>query len=189
MEAQAARGGDAAVAKQRRLLSQADNPLVRVVGRLPAAVRTKLLVAFVGTAVLVVAVGLLGLRVLGQSQDRIARLGALQQRASAYSKLQSDASHVRLLLAENVSSDFYAVNQLHPPRPSGREAAAVDKAIANAVALIGPATSVVRLGFVPPAEDKGVLRRIRVKSARLSAVIRELIDFETDASPGVAPPP
>jgi len=167
----------------------ARNRLVGGVGRLPARVRTKLLVAFVGTAVLVVVVGLLGLSVLGDSQERIARLGALQQRASAYGKLQSDASHVRLLLAENVASDFYAVNQSKPPRPSGREAAAVDKAIANAVALIGPATSVVRLGFVPPAEDKGVLRRIRVKSARLSAVIRELIDFETDASPGVAPPP
>jgi signal transduction histidine kinase len=170
-------------------VSERNNRLVRGVGRLPARVRTKLLVAFVSTAVLVVLVGLLGLSVLGDSQERIARIGALQQRASAYGKLQSDASHVRLLLAENVASDFYAVNQPKPPRPSGREAAAVDKAIANAVALIGPATSVVRLGFVPPAEDNGVLRRIRVESARLSTVIRELIDFETDAAPGVGPPP
>jgi signal transduction histidine kinase len=169
-------------------VSRGDNPLVRAVGRLPAKVHTKLLIAFVGTAVLVVAVGLLGLRVLGESQDRVARLGALQERASAYGKLQSDASHVRLLLAENVASDFYAVNQRNPPRPSGREAAAVDKAIANAVALIGPATSVVRLGFVPPAEDQGVLRRIRVKSARLATVIRELIDLETDAAPRASPP-
>jgi signal transduction histidine kinase len=181
-------GRAASLATKRRRVSGGDNQLVRAVGRLPATVRTKLLVAFVGTAVLVIAVGLLGLRVLGQSQERVARLGALQQRASAYGKLQSDASHVRLLLAENVASDFYAVNQRNPPRPSGREAAAVDKAIANAVALIGPATSVVRLGFVPPAEDKGVLRGIRVKSARLSTVIRELIDFETGAAPRAGPP-
>src|SRR5919202_5828432 len=172
----------------KRQLSRGDNPLVGAVGRVPARVRTKLLVAFVGTAVLVVAVGLLGLRVLGQSQERIARLGALQQRASAYGKLQSDASHVRLLLAENVSSDFYAVNQRHPPRPSGAEAAAVDKAIANAVALIGPATSPERLGFAPPAEDKGVLRAIRVKSGRLVGVMRQLIHFDTHAAPRAAPP-
>jgi signal transduction histidine kinase len=169
-------------------VSGGDNRFVRTVGRIPVRVRTKLLVAFVGTAVLVVVVGLLGLRVLGQSNERVERLGALQQRGSAYGKLQSDASHVRLLLAENVASDFYAVNQRHPPRPSGREAAAVDKAIANAVALIGPATSVVSLGFVPPVEDKGDLRRIRAKSAQLTAVIRRLIDLETDTPPRGVPP-
>jgi signal transduction histidine kinase len=170
-------------------VSERNNRLVRGVGRLPAPVRTKLLVAFVGTTVLVVVVGLLGLRVLGDSQERIARLGALQQRASAYSKLQSDASHVRLLLAANVSNDFYRVNQRKPPRPSAREAAAVDKAIANAVALIGPATSTSRLGFMPPAEDTDGLRRIRATSTQLSGVIRKLVAFETDPSRGADPPP
>jgi signal transduction histidine kinase len=169
-------------------VSGGDNRLVRAVGRLPARVRTKLLVAFVGTGVLVVVVGVLGLRVLGESQDRVARLGTLEQRASAYGKLQSDASHVRLLLAGNVASDFYRVNQPTPPRPSPREAAARDKAIANAVALIGPATSVVSLGFVPPAQDQRELRAIRAKSERLSSVIRQLIDFETGATPGEGPP-
>ena len=66
-----------------------DNPLVRVVGRLPATVHTKLLVAFVGTAALVVAVGLLGLRVLGQANDRADRLAALQERALAYGRLEN----------------------------------------------------------------------------------------------------
>ena len=169
-------------------VSERNNPLVLGVGRLPARVRTKLLVAFVGTALLVVIVGLLGLRVLGESQNRVARLGALQQRASAYGKLQSDASHIRLLLAENVASDFYRVNQRNPPRPSPREAAARDKAVANAVALIGPATSSVRLGFVPPAEDERELRAIRTTSERLSAVVRQLIGFETRAAPGEGPP-
>ncbi len=169
-------------------MSGGDNRLVRAVGRLPARVRTKLLVAFVGTGVLVVVVGVLGLRVLGESQDRVARLGTLEQRASAYGKLQSDASHVRLLLAGNVAGDFYRVNQPTPPRPSPREAAARDKAVANAVALIGPATSAVSLGFVPPAQDQRELRAIRAKSERLSSVIRQLIDFETGATPGEGPP-
>jgi len=51
------------------------DPLVRVVARLPANVRTKLLIAFVGTSLLLVAVGLLGQLVLGQSNDRVASVG------------------------------------------------------------------------------------------------------------------
>ena len=79
-------------AAERRLLSPADNTLVRAVGRLPAGVHAKLLVAFVGTALLVVVLGALGLRLLGQSNERVETLGTLQQRAFAYGKLQGDAS-------------------------------------------------------------------------------------------------
>jgi signal transduction histidine kinase len=156
-------------------MSRGDNPLVRAVGRLPAKVHTKLLVAFVGTAVLVVAVGLLGLRVLGQSNERIERLGALQERAFAYGRMQSDAFNVRVLLAENVAADFYALNnpRLKPPR--GREAMPVDQAVANALARIDPATGVADLGFVPPAQDAAYLRRIRAKAGRLAEVMRKIV--------------
>src|SRR3954464_8309775 len=92
---------------RRRLVASADNPLVRAVARVPAGVHIKLLVAFVGTALLVVGVGLLGLRLLGQSNDRVATLGTLQERAFAYGKLRSDALHTRLLLSENVAGDFH----------------------------------------------------------------------------------
>jgi len=44
------------------------------------------------------------------------------------------------------------------------------------------------LGFVPPAQDQRELRAIRAKSERLSSVIRQLIDFETGATPGEGPP-
>jgi signal transduction histidine kinase len=160
---------------QRRPLAPADNPFVRAVGRLPAKVHTKLLVAFVGTAVLVIAVGLLGLRVLGQSNDRAVRLGALQKRAFAYGKLQSDTSIVRLFLAENVGGGFYEVNPGGFATGRGASAVAVDLAVTNQVARIAPATHVDRLGFVPPAEDERVLGRIRAKSERLSTVIHEIV--------------
>ena len=78
--------GDAA---KRRTLSPDDNPLVRAVGRVPAKVHTKLLVAFVATALLVVAVGVLGVRLLGQSNERVESLGELQRRSAAYSELRS----------------------------------------------------------------------------------------------------
>jgi signal transduction histidine kinase len=165
-------------------LSRGDNPLVRAVGRLPAKVHTKLLVAFVSTAVLLVAVGVFGLRVLGQSNDRVERLGALQKRAFAYGKLQSDTSHVRLLLAENVASDFYKINPGGFPTGRGASAIAVDQAVANALARIGPATLADSLGFVPAAEDEGRLRQIRMKSGRLSTLVDEIIEFDRHPAAG-----
>ena len=164
----------AAVVEERRPLRRGDDRLVRAVGRLPAKVRTKLLIAFVGTAVLLVAVGALGLRVLAQSNDRVGRLGPLQERAAAYGKLQSDTAHVRLLLAENVDPDFYLIWPGGEPTGSGR--VAVDKALVNELERIGPSTFPDRLGFVPPAEDVSILREIRVTSGRLSALMSEIID-------------
>jgi signal transduction histidine kinase len=169
--------------KRRRRLSRGDNVAVHAVGRLPARVHTKLLVAFVGTAVLVVAVGVLGLRVLAQSNDRVAALGELQERAAAYGELESDTRHVRLLLAENPGRDFYTVW----PRslPSGREASpvAVDLAVLSALARIEPATRPGALGFVPPAEDERVLGRIRLTSDRLTKVMVGLVDSNRAAVP------
>ena len=49
--------------------------------------RTKLLVAFLVIAALLVVVGVLGLRVLGQANARVERLGALQLRSSTYQTL------------------------------------------------------------------------------------------------------
>jgi signal transduction histidine kinase len=170
-------------------LSRRDNPVVRAVGRLPAKVHTKLLIAFVSTAVLVVAVGLLGLRVLGQSNDRVGTLGALQDRAFAYGKLQSDTSHIRLLLAENVGSAFYKINPGGYPTGRGTSSVAVDLAVENLLARIPPATLVDSLGFVPPAEDKGVLRQIRLMSAQLSTLVQRIVEFERKAAPGDGTPP
>jgi signal transduction histidine kinase len=163
----------------RHPLSWGDNALARAVGRLPATVHVKLLIAFVGTAVLVVAIGLLGLRVLGQSNDRADRLGALQKRSFSYGKLQSDAYQVRLLLAENVGDAFYTVWPRASPTPRGGSAVALDGAVLNALARIAPATLPDRLGFVPPAEDELILRRIRRKSARLTTVMRDILRSES----------
>jgi signal transduction histidine kinase len=177
-ERQAARAG------KRQLLVRGDNPLVRAVGRLPAKVHTKLLIAFVGTAVLVVAVGLLGLRVLGRSNERVVTLGALQERAFAYGKLQSRTSLVRELLAENVADDFYKINPGGLPSHRGASAIRVDQAVENLLARIAPATLPEQLGFVPPTEDEGVLRKIRLKSRTLASLIGKIIQLESDTAPG-----
>ena len=85
------------------------DPFVRAVARLPANVRTKLLIAFVGSALSLVAVGLLGQRVLGQSNDRVASVGPLQERAVQYSQLQAEAEHLRGVLSANVAKEFSTI--------------------------------------------------------------------------------
>jgi signal transduction histidine kinase len=171
---------------KRRLLRSADNPLVRTVARLPAGVHVKLLVAFVGTALLVVGVGLLGLRLLGQSNERVETLGTLQERAFAYGKLRSDALHVRLLLSENVAGDFHkSLGADVVTERRGAGSLAVDQAIANAVAEIRPSTFPDILGFLPPAEDESFLRRIRARAGQLSKVMQEIIRL----APGEVPTP
>jgi signal transduction histidine kinase len=160
-----------------------DNAVVRTVGRIPAKVHIKLLIAFLGTAVLVVAIGVLGLRVLAQSNDRVVALGALQERAAAYSELQSDTRHIRLLLAENPGRDFYEVWPIGSPT---RPAVAVDRAVLSALARIGPATLPDGLGFVPPAEDERVLENVRLTSDRLATEMRELVRSNRPAASGEA---
>ena len=172
----------AAEEKTWRLISPADHPVVRAVGRVPAGVHAKLLVAFVGTALLVVVVGLLGLRLLGQSNERVETLGTFQERAFEYGRLRSDAAHVRGLLSQNVDGEFYKVlteGRVHTPE--GR--LAVDEAIANAVAKIPPSTFPDTLGFTPPPEDARFLGGIRDTGERLSEVMREIIRL----SPGRVP--
>ena len=176
---------------KRRLPSRADNPLVGTVARVPARVHVKLLVAFVGTALLVVGVGLLGLRLLGQSNERVETLGKLQERAFAYGKLRSDALHVRLLLAQNVKGEFNKTVQpdfANDPFHSwggghGPGARAVDEAVANAVREIPPSTFPDILGFVPPPEDESFLRKIRTTGDHLSQVMLEIVGTYPDKIP------
>jgi signal transduction histidine kinase len=168
--------------------SRGADPLVRAVGRLPAKVHTKLLIAFVGTSALLVAVGLLGQRVLGQSNDRVVSLGTLQQRAFAYGQLQRDTWHVRALLAENAARDFNEAWLGGDPgkRPPG-SALAVDQALADAVDRIGPATAVDRLGFTPPAEEADDLLSIRATAGQLSTLMGKIIDVQDRETPREVP--
>jgi signal transduction histidine kinase len=173
----------AAGAPRRRLLSPADNTLVRAVGRLPAGVHAKLLVAFVGTVLLVIVLGVLGLRLLGQSNERVETLGTLQQRASAYGKLQSDAEHVRLLQAQHVGGDFYKNFPGVSRAEDDATGTTIDKATASAVALIPASTYPDMLLFRPPPEDEIYLQGIRSTAERLSRVVRQLIDAREAGSP------
>ena len=165
----------------RRLLSPADNPLVRAVGRLPAGVHAKLLVAFAGIALLVVVLGALGLRLLGQSNERVDTLGTLQQRAFAYGKLQSDALHVRTLWAQNVGGDYYTVFPDLNKEDFSADGPVIHRLIKSAATQIPASTFPDNLGFRPPPEDEIFLKRIRSTGRELSEVMRQIVEIDAVA--------
>ena len=169
--------GRPAVAERRRPLSRGYDPLVRAVGRLPAKVSTKLLIAFLGTSLLLITVGLFGQRVLGQSNDRVGRLGALQERAFAYGQLQRDAWNVRALRSQTVGNDFYDVWPVTDPGDTADPVAA-DKATLDAAVRLGAMTNADRLGFAPPAEDAHTLSSLRTKAELLSNLMTPMIRLD-----------
>ena len=176
MPTNAPRQGATAGVTTRRLLSPADNPLVQAVGRIPAGMHAKLLVAFAGIALLVVV-----LRLLGQSNERVETLGTLQQRAFAYGKLQSDVRHVRTLWAQSVGGDYYTVfPDLNKEDFSG-DSPVIHRLITSAVAQIPAATFRDQLGFKPPREDEIFLNRIRSTGQRLSKMMREIVELDAVA--------
>ena len=150
-----------------------DDPFVRAVARLPVKVRTKLLIAFVGTSLLLVAVGLLGQLVLGRSNDRVASVRALQDRAVEYGKLQAAADYLRGVLAENVAPDYNVVwPDAAPPELRGVFSLAVDLLAVDAANGIASSTAEDRLLFTPPTDDREVLGRIEDTAHRVTRLIR-----------------
>jgi signal transduction histidine kinase len=172
----------AAGASKRRLLSPAENPLVRAVGRVPAGVHVKLLVAFVGTALLVIVVGVLGLRLLGQSNERVETLGTLQVRAAAYAQLRSDASQIRGLLSQTVDGPFKSVFPAENKAGLGKGRRAVDQAALSVAVKLPASTFPDRLGFRPPPEDQQSLSRIRKTGNRLARLLQEIVNVDHPGS-------
>ena len=162
----------AATERRRRV----DGPLVRTVARLPVKVRTKLLVAFVGTSLLLVAVGLLGQLVLGQSNDRVASIRALQERAVEYGRLQATAEYLLDDLAQNVGDPFNVVWPGAAPQLRGTYSLAADLSALDTTKRLAAKTAPDRLLFTPPPGDREVLGRIKDTALRLSGFIEtELI--------------
>ena len=170
-------------ARAQRLHGLSDSALVRGIGRLPAKVHTKLVIAFIATALVVVVVGLIGLRVLGDSNERVERLGALQERANAFGKLESDTRSIRLLLWENPGSEFFKTNPSIAPVGRQENDIAIDYAVRNALVRLVPATRVSSLGFAPTDAERVVLRNVRDTTGRLSVVMEQIIDAGIRGAP------
>ena len=150
---------------------------MRAVGRLPTTVRTKLLLAFGGTVVVLVVVVVFALRVLGDSNDRVERLGSLQQRATVYRELQTDAAQVRLLLGLRAGGPDLGVYAGSTP-PSGASLASIDQAIVSTLSRPGRPTDLSQLGFTPPPDEQADLTQIEDDFAQLAAKMAQIVAFD-----------
>ena len=133
-----------------------------------------MLIAFVGTSLLLVAVGLLGQIVLGQSNDRVGSVGPLQTRAVAYGQLQASTEYLKNVLAANVGPDYNVTwPETGPNKHRGVFSLAVDQFAEDAAVRVKSETAADRLGFTPPVADREVLRGIRATANQLHVLIDE----------------
>jgi signal transduction histidine kinase len=159
--------------RPRRVLSGADNPLVRAVGRVPASVLAKLLVAFVGTVVLLVVLGVLGLQVMRVSNERVVTLGDLQERATAYRQLLAGVAEIQqvvnLRVGQRPNGPFDAIT---PIFSSADGRLVTDVLIGLLLEVQSGVVAPEQVGlFEPPVEDRGVLKQITEDYRLLSEVM------------------
>ncbi len=169
----------------RRALSRADNPVARLVGLVPITVQRKLLIAFGIVVVLLVTVGVLGIGVLNQSNDRVDSLGLLPQRQAAYRELAIDSDQLNsLLLARN---DYVACLVTRNPTfcvagvsysivEAQTAEAQTDGAINEVLNQLGLLTNVGNLGFMPPPHEQRILTEIQSEYLQLTVVLRALLE-------------
>ena len=159
----------------RRLVSRADNPLVKAAARFPAKVRTKLLFAFLCIAALFVLVSVLGVRALGQANSRGVGLKALQARAAGYQNLYTEATTFRDILGLCAGGgDIEA--WLNGGKSTGLASQnsclrSIDRVVGTALAGLGTATE---LRFEPASDEKPYFREIRSDYRSLSTFVTQI---------------
>ena len=186
----------------------ADNALVRAVGRIPTTVQRKLLVAFAGIVGLLVILGVLGLRELSASNERVASLGQLPQRVATYRELQIDTGQFGPLLDDrngyvtgigcDASSNLcgpvaplsIASGGVEGPLSPATKASAItadDTTIQLILAQLAPLTDVAGLGFMPPPEERSILTEIHAELTQFYATTSSMIakDRAGEYSPSV----
>jgi signal transduction histidine kinase len=114
--------------------------------------------------------------VLGRSNDRVASIRALQERAVEYARLRASTEYLRDLLAQNVGDDFHVVwPDPAPAEIRGTYSLAVDLSAVDAADRVESSTAPDRLGFTPPPEDREVLDRIELHAHLLSKLLENEI--------------
>ena len=167
---------DAPESRRRSALSRADNPLVRGIARVRAPVHRKLLAAIVGIVSLLVVLGVLGLRVLGASNDRVGTLGSLQVRTASYQELQTSADQVRVLLGLRAGGEDWGV--FNPDVKTERgNVTAVDSTIDSTLARFGPAIQAAE-GVSPSPDERNLLAEIKRQYVLLADVMTRMLAFD-----------
>jgi signal transduction histidine kinase len=162
--------------KRRAALAGVRDALVRVVARAPANVRTKLLVAFLAIAALLVLVSVLGLRVLGQANARVARLDTLQLRAARYDAILAHAQDLQQVLGARTAGTGNLAQYTGDEKlaASGDFWTLADLEVAFTLSQIELATTEQLFGFVPPRADELALRKIRADYRTIASAVQRI---------------
>jgi signal transduction histidine kinase len=159
----------------------AENPLARLVSRVPVRIRTKLLVAFAAMVLLLVGVGVLGQRVLSESNDRLETLARLQKNLTVYRLLKNDNIALQQIVGSRVGGDIEAfVGQSSTPNgesvPSEwRYARAPGEPILRRLRNY---YDFRRLDFDPTAEEQRVLQQIETDFERFVSAMTKSVELD-----------
>jgi signal transduction histidine kinase len=166
-------------------LAWIESRLVRGVAGAPANVRTKMLVAFFVIAALLVLVGVLGLRVLGQANARVERLGELQRRSSTYQVLEAHADDLgQVLGARAAGAQGLRAYTGGARLEGGRQWRLADLAVADTLSQVELGIDEPTFGFTPTAADERVLRRIRLDYTRVVADVNRMTKLDSSGVTG-----
>jgi signal transduction histidine kinase len=149
-------------ARRRAALGRLRESAAGLVARAPATVRTKLVVAFLAIAALLVLVTVLGLGVLRQSNGRVQQLDTLQRRSSAYNALEATATDLQQALAARTAGDpTYTKYTGGTPLNGGPVWNLADLEVSFVWTQVELAFNQTLFDFAPSPEDRRNLARIR----------------------------
>ena len=153
-----------------------DSPLIRVVQRAPTSVQAKLLAALLAAVVLVLVVGIVGLRTVADANDRAATLRLLQQRATVFRALQADVGQVRLLFGLRAGGPDLGsfVGQTPGTAPTGDALRSLDESIGTSLIRLASGGDIAELAVAPAPDEQIVLARIAMDQARLVDVVHRI---------------
>jgi signal transduction histidine kinase len=150
-----------------------ENPLARIVARVPVRIRTKLLAAFAAMVLLLLGVGVLGQRVLSQSNDRLEALARLQKNLTVYRLLQNDNIALQQVVGSRVGGDVEAF--------AGQLATPMRENVEPILRRLRDYYDFSRLDFDPSAEERRVLRRIEADYERFVSAMTRSVDLDERA--------
>ena len=143
-------------------LDEMRSRLAAAVGRMPVTVRTKLLVAFLAIAGLLVLITVLGLHVIAQANGRVQGLRNVQLRQAQYVMLAAQADDLRTALgARAAGTPNYQGYTGEKGIPGGKQWKETDLTVRALLTQVSLALDEPTFEFVPPPADERVLRRLR----------------------------
>src|SRR4051812_11510610 len=148
--------------------------------RLPSGIQAKLLGGLLSGVVLVIAIGVLGLRAITDANDRAGALRIVQQRATVYRALQADVDQVHQLLGLRAGGPDLGifVGQTVETAPTGAALKLLDETIATTLTRLGRGGDVGDLAVIPPPRERASLDRILVDQTQLATVRDKIIALE-----------